>query len=422
MFLTDDGAHEYSQVYIQSPAERRLFHYVRELAKRPPEAALRLFYLLLVHGNAPGQPEAAQAIERIVMQENWPRTGRFAINRCFYTVRNPWLACPERQGALRELISRIEREVPYADANAIHVRRLRRTLNQFTTTPQYQALKWQLWLHKPEHSLNPQGASDGDTIRSRFRDHFYLHEPLSTTADIPASHRQELRQALGQQARRCHHQAHGLAKAGHRPTEIRVQEFGSEAEFRRCFDLWQPDQANSIWETASTFLKETQTGSLDAFCEEIFRFVLEPAARVCGKFSPTRHGPFQADIRREIDRGRNQYQIQDFNLLSVRTICIHLLKGLVVESVKLFNTGRFQRLLRNCGAAIATEILLRITMLVPNVRYALEERFAILFHVHQHQRREEVPWLAQSLEYLKVGLALNGRQLNYFGNTMAVGN
>jgi hypothetical protein len=56
----------------------------------------------------------------------------------------------------------------------------------------------------------------------------------------------------------------------------------------------------------------------------------------------------------------------------------------------------------------------RITLFWPKVRFVLEERFGILLHVHQNRSKDEVPWLTKSLEYLKVGLALNGNHLGYF--------
>ncbi|MEO1069526.1 MAG: hypothetical protein AAFW95_10465, partial [Cyanobacteria bacterium J06638_6] len=177
------------------------------------------------------------------------------------------------------------------------------------------------------------------------------------------------------------------------------------------------DRDNSIWQVASRLTTRVRHMDMDAICREIHRFVLEPLARVDSQYSPDLNSFLQGQIFQEINRGREERQGSggnQFTEIAITTICSHLLKLLVVESPQRCSATHFRSLLKKVGHATVTEMLLRITLFWPRVRYVLEERFGILLHVHQNKPRHEVPWLTQALEYMKVGLALNGNHLGYF--------
>lgn len=418
MFIGDTATNHYGEVDVESADERILYRYIAQLAQLPPNDALAKHHLLITEANAQGNQQVEQALQRILLDEKWERNGRFILNRCFYGMRNPWLASGDRAEALRELIVRVRREAPYREASSRHLRRLRQALSDYVNSDQYLALEWNLRLMKVgDYSPCSGDGATQPKLRDRFQDQFYLHEVLTATPDIPRQQQQELRRLVCKRAKTIHSQLYTYLKTGAAPQKIiRYREFGNRRTFDDYLHQVRPDRDNSIWQVASRFAARVKRMSLDAICQEIYRFVLEPLAQVNDRFNPDSNSALQGQIRREINRGRENPQGggNQFTEMAVTSICSHLLKLLVVESPQRCSATYFKRLLDQVGHAAVTEMLLRITLFWPKVRFVLEERFGILLHVHQNRSNDEVPWLTKSLEYLKVGLALNGNHLGYF--------
>lgn len=418
MFVGDTATNHYGEADVESADERILYRYIAQLAQLPPNDALAKHHLLITEANALGDLWVEQALQRILLDEKWERNGRFILNRCFYGMRNPWLASGDRAEALRELIVRVKREAPYREASSRHLRRLRQALNDYVNSDQYAALEWNLRLMKiGDHSLWPEDEAAKPKLRDRFQDQFYLHEVLTATPDIPRQQQEDLRQLVRKQAKTIHAQLYNYLKTGKAPQRIiRYREFGNRRAFDDYLHQVRPDRDNSIWQVASRFAARVRRMSLDVFCQEIYRFVLEPLAQANSRFNPDSNSALQGQIRKEINRGREEPQGggNQFTEMAVTSVCSHLLKLLVVESPQRCSATHFKRLLDQVGHATVTEMLLRITLFWPKVRFVLEERFGILLHVHQNRSKDEVPWLTKSLEYLKVGLALNGNHLGYF--------
>ncbi|MBE9139705.1 hypothetical protein IQ254_21320 [Nodosilinea sp. LEGE 07088] len=425
MFVGDTATNYYGEAYLESADERILYHYVAELAQLPPDDALARHHLLITKANTLGDEKVQQALQRILLDDQWERSGKYILNRCFYGMRNPWLARGDRAAALQELIVRVKREAPYPEAQSRHLRRLRQALNEYIHSDQYAALEWNLRLLKAWEQPDGQDAETASRLRDRFQDQFYLHEVLTATPDIPRQHQDDLRQLVRKKARLINRQIYAYLKTGQTPKGIiRYREFGTLKTFDDCVNQMRPDRDNSIWQVASQLTARVRHLGMDAICQEIYRFVLEPLARIDSQYSPDLNSFLQGQVLREINRGRDERQGSggnQFTEIAITTICSHLLKLLVVDSTQRCSATHFRSLLKKVGHATVTEMLLRITLFWPRVRYVLEERFGILLHVHQNKSRQEVPWLTKALEYMKVGLALNGHHLGYFysGDSMA---
>jgi hypothetical protein len=419
MFIEDTATSYYGEVYVESEDERILYAYVAKLAQLPPDDALARHHLLITEANAMGDQRVEQALQSILMDDKWEHNGRFILNRCFYGMRNPWLVSGDREEALRELIVRVKGYAPEKEAHSRHLRRLRKALQGYANSDQYAALEWNLRLLKvaDQHSCQEDNSA-ASTLSSCFHDQFYLHEVLTATPDIPYGQQKKLRKQVAKKAWRINRQLYTYLETGKTPKGmIRYEAFGSRENIDEYLHQIRPDRDNSISKVAAQFAARIRRMSMDAACQEIYRFVLEPLAKVNERYSPDSSGFLQGQIRNEINRGREERQGNSgnqFTEMAITTICSHLLKLLVVESVQKFNTTHFQPLLDKVGHATVAEMLLRITLFWPKVRYVLEERFGILLHVHQKKSRDTVPWLTKSLEYMKVGLALNGKPLNYF--------
>jgi hypothetical protein len=420
MYIADTAASSYGEAYLESPDERVLYAYVAELARLSPDEALAKHHLLLTEANAPGNQRVQQALQRMVLDNTWERNGLFVINRCFYGLRNPWLASGDREAALCELIQRVKRDAPYRPATARHLRRLRQTLTDYIHSDQYAALEWNLRLLKTA-DLYPLPEDPAPApLHHRFRDQFYLHEVLTATPDIPSRQQAELRRQASTQARAVHSHLRTFLTTGKTPKGlIRYREFGSPQALRDCLNHLRPDRDDSIWYAASRLAERVRRMTMDDICNEVYHFVLEPLARVDARYSPGLNQMIQGKIRKEINRGREERQGSggnQFTEMAITTICGHLLKFLVVESNQNYQNSLllFRRLLDQVGPTAVVETLLRITLFWPRVRFVLEERFGILFQLYQNRTSEEVPWLSKILEHMKVGLALNGEHLNYF--------
>ncbi|MEO1070529.1 MAG: hypothetical protein AAFW95_15685 [Cyanobacteria bacterium J06638_6] len=423
MFVGDTATNYYGEAYLESADERILYNYVAELAQLPPDDALARHHLLITKANALGNGKVHQALQRILLDDQWERSGKYILNRCFYGMRNPWLARGDREAALRELIVRVKREAPYPEAHSRHLRRLRQALNDYVKSDQYAALEWNLRLLKVWDQPDGQDAETTSRLRDRFQDQFYLHEVLTATPDIPRQQQDDLRQLVRKKARLINRQIYTYLKTGQTPKgSIRYREFGNLKAFDDYVHQMRPDRDQSIWQVASQLTARVRHMDMDTICQELYRFVLEPLAKVNSIYSPDLNSFLQGQILQEINRGRAERQGSggnQFTEIAITTICRRLLKLLVVESPQRCSAPHFRALLKKVGHATVTEMLLRITLFWPRVRYVLEERFGILFHVHQDKPQDEVLWLNKALEYMKVGLALNGNHLGYFYSTDA---
>lgn len=420
MFISDTNAVEFGG-HLETPAERELYNYVRELAHQPSEIAIRDYYRLLFEGTADTHPVVQQALAALLASPKLPQVGNFVINRCFHTVGNRWMQEKDRQGALHELVTRLSTDMPdQAASPTLH--RLHQVLRSYLSSDLYGALKWQMCLRPPNEgaagAIVDALAAEKQPLRDDFGRFFFIHEAMTTTPDIPRAQRHGIRHVQSEQARAFNHRLCAFADRERAPSKKIIPNPTTfpDREATQLIHTYRPDRPESLLATATAFQGDVRGLKLGELREELQRFVLEPLAAVDSRLSPTHPGWIQNELRSRLMSG--EADTVGFNPVSVMTLCKRLLQFLVVESVARPSASYFKKLTKRVGHCAFTQAVLRIVLFWPQARFFLGERFSILFKTYQDFLKgdEQVIWLVQSLEHLNMGLTLNGRHLHYFSH------
>lgn len=413
MFTDDREAIAYSR-HVQMQEELTVFGYIREIAKLPYSEAYQLLHLLLIEGLAPGKPEVAEALKSIVMGEGWEKRGRYFINRALYTIRNPWRIIGHRIEEFQRLLDNLKAHGPYRDGTSRLVRRLRHTMTIYIESNQYHALLMDLE-RLPGHNSTQEQDPKKSLVYDRFRDLYFLHEALATSPDLEKSERKAFRQSVADAAWDCRNTLYKSLETKQPPDEIMIEAFGGEQGLFRFLEHIRPDRENSLWKTSKDFVKQAKSMKIEWLFDELIPYLMSSPDSDSAAFSQPMSGVVQRAITKVIKQCRAKEPGRYFNQISLTTFCCKLFEALIIESEKARqNVLVFQRMLTDHGAAKVSEMLLRITFLVPTVRFAMEKQLAIVFHLNIHKPTQEVPWLMTLLEHIKVGLAMNAKQLYNF--------
>lgn len=405
MFVDDRDAIAYGR-HTQTREEATVFRYVREVADLPYVEAFRLLHLLFCEGLAPEKPDVMASLEKIVMDRGWEKNGHYFINRSMYTIRNPWSVSGKRTGEFQQLLDDLRQRISCESGTARRVRSLRPKFASYFDSTQYSALLRSL--ERLEEETNAQRAhKKAVLVDDRFRDMFFLHEPLATSPDIDDSERNAFSRSVASDAWKFRNKLCECLKTRLVPADLRPEVFGGEEAFLEFAEHMDPIRHGSLWTTSLKFREKARSMKMNEVCDQLIANLMSSLDSASDVSWLVRR-----PVSQVVKQFRAEVSTQHFNFVSLTTLCRRLFGTLIIESEsRRQNVFVLQRMLTDHGAAKVAEMLLRITFLVPTVHYALERQLAIVFHLNKDNPIHEASWLVNLLDHLKVGLAMNVQHL-----------
>ena len=393
--------------------QRHLYIYIRDLALLPDQDAITRFYRLLWDGNAYPNQTVTNALKSIVADPNFEQQSLNLINRCYYTLANPWHMKPNKGAALSRLILELD-ERPVDRAQNRITRKLRAALHAYRQDERYRVLKKHLRLLEKTPSVAGQNtASQSPYFGDLFSEYFFLYEAGTQTPDIShtATHlnegilhkrNQRLKQ-FGQDLNRFYvrsHHCHTEAASTANPTHL------SDDELQRAIELYRPKRPNSFKHQADQFRTHTrQVRSVGEFKHLILEHVVQP---IC-----------QMSVERRRCFGHLfQEAIAEFhtNVPLTQVVRIQMFNRLIHAIIN--DSGQagisFQRFIHSVGTHVVTSLLLNMVLSCEMVRFELEKRLAYLHHQFFNMENSALKWLMDAFDHMNVALALNAKYLGYF--------
>jgi hypothetical protein len=405
MYLENQEALDFAR-HRETAEEIELYHYVQQLAREPFDDAKKSFYRLLFDANTYPDQGTRRALEKIISGAEFSRTGKYVINRCFYTIGNPWLQKNTHHDALKELISCADRKPPSLAMDK-YARVWRKQLDDYFASDLYRALKRQMYLlqDSPDSTLKQDNEKFGAALK---RYHF-IHEVVTVTEDIPKRLRDSIYQARLRGVMTLNQQLREFAKSwesshtASNPTWIPDMELGSA--------IWnyRPDRENSLLLQAKDFFQDYQRcRTLKQMRQAFSAYIREPLVEADSRYQK---GGFIYRLEQVLQQGGADDMA--INLVSVTTICQRILQFLIVKDFYRNVPVELDKMIDRVGHQVTTTVLLRIVLFWRRICPWLESRFGILFHSFENHLKSEIDWVVQAFEHMNVALALNHYQIGH---------
>ncbi|MEO1298123.1 MAG: hypothetical protein AAFW75_20550 [Cyanobacteria bacterium J06636_16] len=377
------------------------------------EAVLDRFRQLFIQADGYDNPLVWEALTELAFHPQSDREFKYTLNRCSYTLINPWYTQPREHWAIPALVQLFEM-IPTAAANGYKTQRIRELSLNFTQTEQYAALRNLANLFN-EDVVDNADTYDEQLVGRQLRRYPFLYDSSILTKD--SDHEQktyvgELRRGAEAQigVKLARHfsqlQRGGVAKVPN-PTRL------PQAELKKALAYYtgKVEGSRSHRDLAQMFRTYSKTvRSFRDFKEEFLEFLIAPLADADPRFVNNNFGKALRQYLRDTLQDFDGQRLTDFIVI---TTCQKLLNFLVVEGRQHPVFRRFWQLLHEVGYTLTVGLLLRIVLFCSSVRPWLENRLAVLFNHHEKYACKDVPWLVETLEHMNVALATNFNNVGY---------
>ena len=407
MYLGDSA--EFFSLRPETLEEMRVYGFAKRLTTLPADQAIDRFYQFFFEAVNPSAPETRAALMQIVTAAESEKIFHYVLNRCFYTLCNPWRTNPSSHWAIREMVLRLE-HLPKKSAQNRQIRHLQNLVRGFVDTPQYVTLKRQMQVLFEESDGERSTQPERDRyLGEDLKRYFYLHETAMTTKDVAHEQRESIlklqRKTRQQFEQQCRHFAasHQNRQTKRVPNPSRL----SEVEFMAAFDHYRPERSNSYYRQAHEFTKARhKLPTMGRFQAEFGAYLLDSISHQNPRYQ---NNHFSRSLHQHLANAAHGEM--PINQTMIVQVCRRALEFLVVENLKRPNNVNFQHLIKDVGHKITVGVLLKVVMFCKPVRPWFEERFGILFHLYEQTRKDEIVWLVKSLEHVNIALALNHKQI-----------
>lgn len=411
MYLLYDDRDGYS-IRPDTPEQRAIYNYVRQLAMMPPEEAVDAFYRLLWQGNAYPRDDVKMALQKMVSAKDFEEHKLKIINRCYYTLVNRWHLDGSRDDALVNMILKLE-TMPSERAQNTVTRSLRDTLRSYKDSDYYTVLKKNLYLLDGWESRianQPRDRYFGDL----FSNYFFIYEAGTQTVDIEKSGDKLSDGILQKRDQKLRQYRQDLAnfytcvkQPGTKSIPNPTQQLTSD-DLYQAIKLYTPRRQDSFKLQADGFKGKLKPLYTVGECKRvIYHHVMQPLQEL----GPSNQRLFSREFAKVLD------EFQD-DLSMTRTIEIQIFSRLLSAIARYDDTrqeeARFYRFVTVAGPQVITSLLLKIILTCRMVRFELEKRFAYLHHKFSSTSQDVVRWLVEAFDHMNVALALNAKYLNYF--------
>ncbi len=411
-------AHYNRQVDLE---EQQLYDHLLQLVQSElPSQLIGRFRALFVDGIGYPESEISAALDAIASSKSADQEFQYVLNRCCHILINRWLARPQLQSAIPDLISVFESAPsrPVTEySRSRSVRRLRDLVKKFVDSEQYLVLRRLAQVMAQSESGNLEGS---EPIGSLIRRYPYLYEHCLLSEGSSYEHQQTIRRI---QAKAQHQYEVDLSQ--YVTYQVRRSQIARSASPQAASRILQPVKNPTLLSDRElcTALKQfagksqgsctyrdlaqrfvthsSHTQSFQSFKDDLYEYI---TASVDPEYGNRQFNNQLFNQLRNTLPESDSHKINDF--LVVRT-CSQLLNFLVVESLQKPSHYVFVDLISNIGPILTTGLLLKIVLICRKVKPYLEKRFSILFNHYESSRRDAVQWLVEAMENLNVALSTN---------------
>ena len=393
-----------------------IYSYIQNLAAhRSPEQAIDAFYDLLWDRVAVGRDDVRHALERVLAAKSFDGDeAQHFLNRCFYSIGNPWHLNNEKQPYLEPLIGGLKKLADPEATNLLTLK-LRRQIKIFDNSEYGLCLRRQMRLggYKGYDPLRrPYTGTVGDILP----EHFSLYRSATRTRDIvKLEDTYENLLSSGTAARQVHRleQSHrevrrymeqrqqGLDNI-HKPTRLPVEELD------QCLTHYRPQREGSFNQRARQLdgqMRKTRSYGL-----------LQPVVR---HYLMTTIDPLPVSVKNKMRRAfydamRSIEAGIPTAMPTIIQLFRRLLDAIFLTGEKISGINQLQLCLNKAGSMPFTSVLLSIVLACPMIRFLLERKLGFLYDRYETYLLDEVPWLVNFLEHMNLALVMNAEPLRYF--------
>ncbi|NEQ98706.1 MAG: hypothetical protein F6K30_18635 [Cyanothece sp. SIO2G6] len=408
MYLSD--SHYFSQP--TTPEQGQIYAYIRDLSQLPYTEAVEQFYHLLWDGIAGSNETVQKALKQVVAAPNFDQHKLNLINRCYYTLANPWHLDGGKDFALEKLILWLEDISPVRGRSSL-TRKLRDTLRLYRQDERYDVLKKHLRLLNIGNGDSPTPQTDryfGD----RFPDYFFIYEAGTQTPDIEnsgANLNEGIRQKRDRKLHQLRYKLNQFYVRYHRPesaTIARNPTHLADAELVQAMNIYSPRRQNSFKQQADQFKTHVQSvRSMGEFKQVVHEHTMRPIRQLGPKYAR----PFNRLFQTALDGFQPDVPLTQ--IVKIRLFS-RLLTVIFQGQSSQANGDQFCYLVNGVGANPVASILLNLVLSCEMMRFDMEKRFAQLHHRFSQTENSTMQWLTTAFDHMNVALALNAKYLGYF--------
>lgn len=401
--------------YASSPPEAledTLYRHLQQCRqKEAPRELIERFRQLFIEGLSYPDDEIWAALVNLINRSQASHEFKYTLNRCCYTLINPWYTRPRDHWAIVELISLFD-HLPTAPVRAPESQQLRTLVREFTSTDQYAALYRLRQIFQEAKSFTNQRAApvEEQLLGNRIRYYPFLYDHSLLTKDstqeqkqniLDLRTREEARLKLDLIRYRSFQEGHTRTRLVTNPTLLQ------DASLVEALDHYtgKIDGYRSQRDLANWFATYSRTArSFRDFKEEFVDYLINPIASIEPKYSGNH---FTRRLRQYLRETLSEFDGQRLNTFILVETCRRVLNFLVVDSPKRPVFRNFRHLINDIGYTLTVGLLLRVVLFCSAARPWLERCFSVLFNCHEKRACKEVPWLVQSLEHANIALITN---------------
>ncbi|BAU64240.1 hypothetical protein STA3757_16110 [Stanieria sp. NIES-3757] len=397
-----------------------LYEYFRHyLSNQSPTEVLDEFRCLFIEGRSK-QPNAREALEKIVFSQQGQEKFDYIINHCCHIIINAWSNQPEFQEFIPRLIDIFNSVNPQINYYDRRKKRLLQLVCDFKSTEQYLKLTRLVELLNSSQTIDLQNYKNVGDLAKRY---FYLYKHLLLGDEQSQAEKKLIREIqknnqkyfefqLSQhiiyrarlvqiaRARQISQGAGKIIRRVNNPTLL------SEKDLKIAIKQYmgKVNQEGTIWQSAQKFLTENKfRRSYKEYHRDLYHYLIDS---VSSKQEDYQFANKLKQIFKQIKSPSNSPELTDVAMLST---CRQLLRYLVAATYKEPEHYQFIELIKYLGTVQTITLLIKIILICPQAKPDLEKRFAILFTHYQSYKLTEVPWLVKSLEHLLIVFSI------YFG-------
>jgi hypothetical protein len=398
-------------------AKEHIYRYIQDLASNAlPEQAVEDLYGLLWNRIAVNHNDVRQALTVVITADSFSQEeGLQFINRCFYSICNPWHLDTRKRAHLEQLVGRLS-DLPEPEATNPVTAKLRDRIQTFNRGDYGDCLRRQMRLGGYA-GYDPRHRQHLGLVGDILPDHFCLYRSATRTRDI-----EELESAtcnhpwqsgigakqlvrLGQSHRQLKQywvQRRRGAPDIHNPTRLPV------AELDQCLTHYHPNRQDGLHLRAKHLWGQMQPSRRYGTVQPVVRDYLIRSIE-----------PLPTGVRNKLTReffdGLTTIEQQAAMVMgNVINLFSRLLDGIFLPTENTSSIIRLQRCLDRAGPMAMTSVLLSIVLACPMVRFSLERKLGYLYRSFEKDRLEDRPWVVTFFEHINLALVMNAEPLRYF--------
>jgi hypothetical protein len=375
--------------------------------QEPPDQVLQRFQTLFVEGEGEGYPDKAiwETLLELIYSPEAEREFKYTLNRCSYTLVNPWYTQPRDHWAIPALVELFD-DIPARNGQISDAAyRIRRLSQQFTETDQFAALQRFADLVRPGVDEGVD-FSEQPVARQLRRYPFLYDSQLLVTKDSDQAQREHARELRKQGEAQL---GVKLARWARRQTDkpfpnpTRLEDAELQAALHHY--TGKVSGHRSQRDMAHMFAAYSRTvRSFRDFKEEFLEYLIAPLASVDPRYDSH---TFTRTLRAFVRQTLSEFDDQIPKEYTIVSFCQKLVTFLVAEGRKNPIFRRFRSLLADAGHILSLGLLLRVVLFCERVKPWLENRLAVLFKHHEQSACGEAAWFVKVLEHTNVALTTN---------------